>query len=395
MFSLAIDLLDRALSVEARRRSGFRPAPDGLQGIMPTPGTWEEVGPDVAPLVWRREDPAVAGRGPAGVLVEQGLRISSLPHVSPDRDEHARWLRLSDARMRTVRQAHWKLGLRAAFQRKLDARMRVVTLDGDTILLGAYYPDCKNYFHFWVDAMCDLWFLGQCGLDLSSVSHVLMPWNGSRWQEEVAQLCGIPRERIVPLSSADAFVLERAHLPVRVKGGTRNHDWIAAALRQVSGWRLPEEPAGPARRIYVTRGGALRRPLLNEPDVLEAITPFGFEVIDCASLSVADQRALFASAEIVVAPHGAGLVNMAWARPGTKLAEFMPRGHANPCFMDLCAQAGLIYRNVPSIAEEDGGDPLFAGFAVDPGHVTAVLRDLLGPPVPPAGPRSQRAPTRS
>ena len=395
MFSLAIDLLDRALSVEARRRSGFRPAPDGLQGIMPTPETWEEVGPGVAPLVWRREDPAVAGRGPAGVLVEQGLRISSLPHVNPDMDEHARWLRLSDARMRTVRQAHWKLGLRAAFQRKLDARMSVARLDGDTVLLGAYYPDCRNYFHFWVDAMCDFWFLRQCGLDPASVRHVLMPWNGANWQEEIVRLCGIPRERVVPLSSADAFVLERAHVPVRVKGGTRNHDWIVEALRQVSGWRLPEDLSGPARRLYVTRGGTPRRPLLNEPDVLDAMHPFGFEVIDCASLSVAGQRALFSQAEIVVAPHGAGLVNMAWARPGTKLVEFMPRGHANPCFMDLCAQAGLVYRNIPSMAEEDGVEPLFAGFAVDPDRIATVLRDLLGDPVSPAGPMSHRGATRS
>ncbi|SDU29372.1 Protein of unknown function [Stappia sp. ES.058] len=383
MFSLPIDLLDRALSIKATRRSGFRPAPARLQGIMPAPDVWEESSLNVPPVVWRREDMRLAGRGPAGVLVERGLHISSLPHVNADRDEHARWLRLSDARLRTVRQAHWRLGLRATVQRRLSAKMRVEKLDGDAILLGAYYPDCKNYFHFWVDTMCDLWFLKQCGLDLSSVRHVLMPWSGVGWQREIVAMCGIPEARIVPLSSADGFVLETAHLPVRIKGGSRNPDWIVSALREVSGWRPPER-VGPARRLYVTRGGAMRRPFANETEVLDVLTPLGFDVIDCATLSVADQRHLFATAEIVVAPHGAGLTNIAWARAGTKLIEFMPRAHANPCFLDLASQAGVVYRNVPSAVQDERADPLFAPFSVDPGHVAIVLREMLaGPQRPP------------
>uniref|UniRef100_UPI003BAB08B1 glycosyltransferase family 61 protein n=1 Tax=Stappia sp. TaxID=1870903 RepID=UPI003BAB08B1 len=375
MYSFLIDMADRAFAIDARKRSGFRPAPDRLQEIMPTPATWDVVGPDVAPLVWNREDLALAGGGPAGVLVEHGLRISSLPHVNPDKDEHARWLRLSDARMRTVRFGHWKLGLGATLKRRRDKAMSVTRLDGDAVVLGAYYSDCRNYFHFWADAMCDAWFLGQCGVDLASVRHFLMPWNGAGWQEEIVRLCGIPRERIVPLSSADGFEVERAHVPVRIKGGNRSHDWIVRALHEISGWRQPVRTL-PGRRLYITRGGALRRPFLNEAEVLEALAPYGFEVVDCATLSVADQRTLFAQAEMVVAPHGAGLTNIVWAAPGTVLLEFMPRRHANPCFMDLAAQAGLVYRNIPSVSEEDDVEPLFAGFSVDAGEVAAMLRDV-------------------
>ena len=81
---------------------------------------------------------------------------------------------------------------------------------------------------------------------------------------------------------------------------------------------------------------------------------------------------------MVVAPHGAGLTNIVWAAPGTVLLEFMPRRHANPCFMDLAAQAGLVYRNIPSLSEEDDVEPLFAGFSVDAGEVAAMLRDVAG-----------------
>ena len=37
MYSFLIDMADRAFAIDARKRSGFRPAPDRLQEIMPTP----------------------------------------------------------------------------------------------------------------------------------------------------------------------------------------------------------------------------------------------------------------------------------------------------------------------------------------------------------------------
>ncbi|MCA1242340.1 glycosyltransferase family 61 protein [Stappia stellulata] len=376
MLVSSIDLFDRALSLDARRRPGFSPAPTRLQGCMPMPEMREEARLGVPPLVWRREAMSGASLAPAGVLVEPGLRVACLPYASANGDHHARTRRLSSAGLRSLRETHPDPALRAALRRRLDPRMRIVRLDGDTVLLGAHFTDCENYFHFWVDAMCDLWFLKQCGLDWSAVRHVLMPWSGTGWQREIAALCGISPERVVPLSSADGFVLERGHVPLRIKGGTRNHDWIVRAMREISGWRAPEA-AQPGRRIYVTRAAAVRRPLRNEAAVRDVLAPFGFEIVDCAGLSVAEQRAVFASAQIVVAPHGAGLTNVVWARPGTGLIEFMPRAHANPCFVDMAAQAGLAYGVVPSIVEDDGVDPIFAGYAVDPGHVAAQVRAML------------------
>jgi len=381
MFGSAVDLFDRVVSLDARGRPGFRPAPARLQAEMPAAATWEDACLDVAPLVWRREDLTRARRGPAGILVEPGLRVASWPYADESRDRHARVRTLSSAHLRTLHETDWRAGLRPALRRRCDPRLRVLALDGDVILLGAHYVDCDNYFHVWVDTMCDLWFLKECGLAPSSVRHVLMPWSGVGWQREIAELCGIPLERIVPLSSADGFVAERGHVPLRIKGGTRNPDWIVRAMREISGWRCPE-PGESGRRIYVTRRGAARRPLANEDEVLDSLAPFGFEVVDCAGMSVADQRRLFASADMIVSPHGAGMTNLAWARPGTRLIEFMPRAHANPCFLDLASQAGVVYGVVPSTVEDEGLTPLHAGFAVDPGHVVTLVRDMLAKAAP-------------
>ena len=47
----------------------------------------------------------------------------------------------------------------------------------------------------------------------------------------------------------------------------------------------------------------------------------GFEPITLESLSIAEQVKTFAEATHIVAPHGAGLVNCLWCRPGTKVYE--------------------------------------------------------------------------
>lgn len=342
------------------------------------PETREEPWLDAPPLVWRRQDMSEGRSLPAGVLREPGLRVACLPYVSANGDDHARTRQLSTGSLRTLRETYWEPGLRDALRRRLDRRMRITRLEGDTLLLGAHYTDCENYFHFWVDAMCDLWFLKRSGVDVSAARHVLMPWSGVSWQREIAAMCGIAPERIVALSSADGFELECGHVPLRIKGGTRNHDWIVQAMREIAGWQPPEPaPQGTGRRIYVTRAGAIRRPLANEAAVRDVLLSLGFEVVDCARLSVEEQRRLFAGAAFVVAPHGAGLTNIAWARAGTRLVELMPRAHANPCFHDMARQAGLAYGVVPSVAEDEGTDPIFAGYAVDPAHVAAVVRAML------------------
>ncbi|MBL6432313.1 MAG: glycosyltransferase family 61 protein, partial [Alphaproteobacteria bacterium] len=282
MLVSSIDLFDRALSLDARRRTRFSPAPTRLQGCMPMPEMREEARLGVPPLVWRRE--AMSGRALRRPGPCRTGPARCLPAVCErERRPSRRTRRLSSAGLRSLRETHPDPALRAALRRRLDPRMRIVRLDGDSVLLGAHFTDCENYFHFWVDAMCDLWFLKQCGLDWSSVRHVLMPWSGIGWQRDIAALCGISPERVVPLSSADGFVLERGHVPLRIKGGTRNHDWIVRAMREISGWRAPEA-AQPGRRIYVTRAGAVRRPLRNEAAVRDVLAPFGFEIVDCAGL---------------------------------------------------------------------------------------------------------------
>ncbi len=67
-------------------------------------------------------------------------------------------------------------------------------------------------------------------------------------------------------------------------------------------------------RIYISRPKTAGRRLINEDDVLEALTPLGFVAYTLENLSFSDQVRLFSQAEIVVSPHGAGLTNIIFAQ---------------------------------------------------------------------------------
>ena len=61
-------------------------------------------------------------------------------------------------------------------------------------------------------------------------------------------------------------------------------------------------------------------------------------------MSVSEQIALFYDAECVIAPHGAGLVNIAFCRQGTKVVEInTPYRAATHCFYDIAHYRGLKY----------------------------------------------------
>lgn len=66
-------------------------------------------------------------------------------------------------------------------------------------------------------------------------------------------------------------------------------------------------------RIYISRRRAGSRRVLNEDEVCRFLEPFGFESVDLENLSFRQQVELFSKADIIIGPHGAGLVWMLFA----------------------------------------------------------------------------------
>jgi capsular polysaccharide biosynthesis protein len=69
----------------------------------------------------------------------------------------------------------------------------------------------------------------------------------------------------------------------------------------------------------------------------------GFGIIAAEDFSVLEQAALFSSARMIVSLHGAGLSNLAFCEPGTKIIEIFHPKSVHPLYWTLSHQADLDY----------------------------------------------------
>lgn len=105
------------------------------------------------------------------------------------------------------------------------------------------------------------------------------------------------------------------------------------------------------RRLYITRQDSRHRRLLNEDDIIRAVTRFGFECVSLTEKSLVEQVSLFSEASHIIAPHGAGLANLVFCQPGTKICELNMDTYVNWVFRYLCACLHLPYGSIFGPAE--------------------------------------------
>jgi len=97
-----------------------------------------------------------------------------------------------------------------------------------------------------------------------------------------------------------------------------------------------------ASRIYISRSDASDRRVVNEKELMDRLSERGFERYLLSKLSVAEQVELFSEAEIVVAPHGAGLTNVLFA-DGVKIVELLPEDDIRDHYYRLANKLGFDY----------------------------------------------------
>ncbi len=212
-------------------------------------------------------------------------------------------------------------------------------LRGSYFLVPLYW--FANYYHWNAQVLPRLHGV------VSSLPHdcrFIIPESAQPWQVRSLIALGINEDNICKKPTRQLWKLEILYYasPCAHSGGhsAASLCWLRSALApNVS---LLHEP-GTHEYIYITRGDSKRR-ILNEEVYLARLESLGFMIIDPSRLSYEDQIKVFSSAKVICAPHGAGLVNMIWARAGCHVFEiFSPATVDRGCFWDLSQNLGHSY----------------------------------------------------
>ena len=124
---------------------------------------------------------------------------------------------------------------------------------------------------------------------------------------------------------------------------------LSALVPQFAAWareRLDVPKERGQRRLLLSRASPHVRRVVNEDELLDALLPLGFERITLESLDVKSQARLFADAETVVAPHGAGLTNLMFCSSTGVVECFSSVGAHDSVYRRLAGLLGLPYAAV-------------------------------------------------
>lgn len=128
-------------------------------------------------------------------------------------------------------------------------------------------------------------------------------------------------------------------------------------------------------RIYLSRAKAGRRRVGNAAELEAALAAAGFATVCAEDLPWAEQIAVFRAARVVVGPHGAGLANLVFCAPGTRVVELAHAEYFNPTFWRLAALRGLDYRPLATPAGRAVGEDRRANRLDIAADVAAVLAE--------------------
>ncbi len=94
--------------------------------------------------------------------------------------------------------------------------------------------------------------------------------------------------------------------------------------------------------IFISRSKANYRRLMCEVELLEKL-PSDFLVLHLEKMSLDEQIEAFQSASVVISPHGAGLTNLTWCAPGTKVIELFSSKYKSVCYWMTSNHLALQY----------------------------------------------------
>ena len=196
------------------------------------------------------------------------------------------------------------------------------------------------YYHWMVDSLPKLFLLKEAGL-FDEIDHFLVPNYAFDFQRETLEYLGIKSDRII--NGFHEHHIQADYLIVSSNTRVDGHHpkWVCDGLYDTFVGSKP--PAGSDRLIYISRADAKQRKVLNEPDLIEMLKRYGFEIHTMSNLSMADKVQLLHSARVIVGPHGSGTVNVVLCRPGTTVLDLIPDNCVAPFMCDICYKKGLIY----------------------------------------------------
>jgi len=216
-----------------------------------------------------------------------------------------------------------------------------IVLQGETLVLADDIWEV-NFCHWLVDTLPRLALLGP--RRRAPHFNVIVGPYASPFQTDSLVALGITPDRIFTAAGNATFRCERMLVPTDLgrichpayKASSWATDFLRSALPYVSSAPRPT-------RVYLSRGDASRRKIVNDAELSHALGARGFRTVYLSELTFLEQTSLLREASLVVGLHGAGLSHVVFMPSGGKVVEVFPSSYGTMSFWPLAVAGGSTY----------------------------------------------------
>ena len=225
-----------------------------------------------------------------------------------------------------------------------------------------------NYHHWVFNCLTMLQGIEQYRKQTGDTCQLLIPPDPPSWIPESLQFFGFAPEQLIEwkyrYGDARRVVIptirriENPTLHKQTNDRTIRRKIVSPNacqwLQETARARLSDTSAMEfSSRVIISRADAGRRMLQNRDELYDLLYDRGFEEYQLANLTFEEQVALFANADCVVSPHGAGFSNLVFADQCDVL-EILGTHATKPTYYLLANSAGHRYRFVIGEQPHDG-----------------------------------------
>ncbi len=178
----------------------------------------------------------------------------------------------------------------------------------------------RNYYHWMTEALPRIYMLVKSGI---KYDYLYVPFILHEFQKVTLNMLGIDPDKIIQGESDTLLQAEQLIIPSMPSISTVSPLWVIDFLQNMfSNQKKNLCKKYVSKNIYVSRKCAEQRKITNEEELITLLKQY-FDIVPVIleEFSVEEQAELFCNAEIIIAPHGAGLTNLVFAKPNTLVIE--------------------------------------------------------------------------
>ena len=281
-------------------------------------------------------------------------------------DQYGRRLNNLSHKLRTRRRHGW---LKSVVKARRSPFIRPDEIDVPVLNLTA--STSHMYFHWLLDVLPRIFVAREAGVERGRWLYVS---TAKPFQKESLEALGLLGRTIDPEESAIIHAHDIATPVHQIAIGHLAPAWAVRYLRTELLSNLATTQSRFGKRLYVSRNDADRRNITDEEALIDALSPLGFEKIVPGKLSVSEQAAAFASAEVIVGAHGSSLANLVFCQPTTTVVELFPHNYFDEGPYRLAQALDLKYYYVRARQVHQTGLPIEADYGIVAEDVFATLR---------------------